>query len=437
MRRFWKLVLGGLIGGALASCAGADSPPASEPVLQTLPSVTPTAQATLTPTPPLRPEPTPAGPRRLTIWLPDSIAPPDNPEAAVQREVWASALEALEENLTVTFRLKRPADVGGMFQTLRSASLVAPSSIPDLALLRRGDLLAAVTLGLIQPIGSAAFSVPIQDLRPAEVALGSVDGDLYALPFTIDVSHLALGPQQEMAGSESDWTFEAVLEREISFRFPAGRTGIASETFLAQYRAAAGAFNTDAMPVDAEALEAVYRFYEEALAAGIVPANVLDYAASSDYIDQVLSGAVTAGVLSSTTYLTLRDSGTVLDYAPLPTLDGVPTTLVDGWMWVITTSDADRQEHALQFLNWVFDVDRHATYARTIHMLPSGQSTLRQSADEDYATFVASLIANASLPVSDAAGGVIGRAMQNGLAAVLRGERTAEIAAQDVIDQVG
>ncbi|MBL8132481.1 MAG: extracellular solute-binding protein [Anaerolineae bacterium] len=436
MRFVWIWMVGGLIGCALAGCAGAVPTPAAEMALQALPTASPSPPAALTPTASPTPLPTEAGPRTLMIWMPDVVAPTDNADAEAQRAVWITAFETLEGDLTVTMRLKRAADVGGIFQTLRSASLVAPTALPDLALLRRVDLLAAVALGLVRPLDPAGVSALIQDMHPSVIALGSVEGDLYALPFTLDVAHLALNPEAAAALTDSDaWTFDAVLSRSDPLLFPAGRAGIANETFLAQYRAAAGATTQDeGVPVDAAALEAVFGFYQSARAAEIIPASVLDYTASSDYIDQVIAGTA-AGVVSSSSFLTLRDSGAVLAYAPLPTLDGEPAALIDGWMWVITTGDAARQADALRFLNWIFDVDRHADYTRALHMLPTSRATLRQSADPAYAQFADALIDRATLPLSDSAGGVAGRAMQAALIAVLRGERTAEAAAQDVIEQ--
>ncbi|MCK6580222.1 MAG: extracellular solute-binding protein [Anaerolineae bacterium] len=437
MRFIWIWVVGGLIGCALAGCAGAAPTPAAEMALQALPSASPSPSAPLTPIASPAPLPTETGPRTLMIWMPDVLAPTDNADAEVQRAVWITAFETLEGDLTVTMRLKRAADVGGIFQTLRSASLVAPTALPDLALLRRVDLLAAVALGLVRPLDPTGVTALIQDMYPSEIALGSVEGDLYALPFTVDVAHLALNPEAALTDSDA-WTFDAVLSRRDTLLFPAGRAGIANETFLAQYRAAAAGATTqdEGVPVDAAALEAVFSFYQSARTAEIIPASVLDYTAANDYIDQVITGTA-AGVISSSSFLTLRDSGTALAFAPLPTRDGEPAALIDGWMWVITTGDAARQADALRFLSWVFDVDRHADYTRALHMLPTGRATLRQSADPDYAQFAEALIDRATLPLSDSAGGVAGRAMQAALIAVLRGERTAEAAAQDVIEQAG
>jgi hypothetical protein len=103
-------------------------------------------------------------------------------------------------------------------------------------------------------------------------------------------------------------------------------------------------------------------------------------------------------------------------------------------MWVITTADVGRQAAALRFLSWVFDVERHASYADLIHMLPAGRTTLRQIEDADYAEFADRLLNAATLPLTDAAGGVAGRAMQGALTAVLRGENSAVEAARNVVE---
>ena len=69
-------------------------------------------------------------------------------------------------------------------------------------------------------------------------------------------------------------------------------------------------------------------------------------------------------------------------------------------MWVLTSADSEQQALALRFLNWMLDVDRQGRYNQAISMLPSQRTALRQWEDADYATFVDTLLNNATLPLS-------------------------------------
>jgi ABC-type glycerol-3-phosphate transport system substrate-binding protein len=163
---------------------------------------------------------------------------------------------------------------------------------------------------------------------------------------------------------------------------------------------------------------------------------VLEYVRPSDYIGLMASADNGLGAVSSTLYLELIDSGIDLRAAAIPTANGTPQTVVDGWMWVLTTSDADRQTQAFRFLNWMLDANRQASYTSLIHMLPSQRTALRQLAYPQYATFVNELFANAILPLTETESGAAARAMQTALASVLTGQRTAEEATRDVLNQL-
>ncbi|MBZ0287713.1 MAG: hypothetical protein K8I30_08865, partial [Anaerolineae bacterium] len=122
--------------------------------------------------------------------------------------------------------------------------------------------------------------------------------------------------------------------------------------------------------------------------------------------------------------------------APIPTSSDTPSTLVDGWMWIMTAKDADRQDAARRFLEWMFDAGRQGAYTRAIAMLPSTRTAMRSWGTTSYSDFAGDLLANAVLPLDSAESDATARAMQNALVAVISGESTADEAIQDVLDQL-
>ncbi len=416
---------------ALVGCSGTP-PPASEVVaLQTIPAVTP--RATASPTVASLLEPTPLPPIMLSVWLPERFAPLDNTDAAALRAAWGRNFAAFADNVTLEFRLKQAADVGGIIQTLRTGALVAPSAMPDIVLLRRMDLVTAANIGLIQPLDATRVRSITEDFHSSVLGLGMIEEQLYGLPYTVDVEHLALSPT---AAEDTDWTFDAFLARGEPLLFPGTDANTLNKMFLAEYRAAATPDGTP-LPLDQAALEQVLSFYERALALNVISAEVLEYTTSADYMPLLLGQTPLSGVINSSEYLQLSPQAIApIRYAPMPTAAGNAVTLLDGWVWVITTPDAGRQGAAIRFLNWLFDVERHHLYTEAIAAIPSGRTTLRQIADPAYGLFVDSLVINATAPLNDAAGGVIGRAMQAALVSVLLGEKSAAAAAQGVIDQL-
>jgi ABC-type glycerol-3-phosphate transport system substrate-binding protein len=376
-------------------------------------------------------EPTSSGPLTLTIWWPEPLAAIDNQDAADLLSEEISAFQTSNPDVIVEFRLKKVQDVGGIMSTLRSANLVAPRALPDLTLMRRSDLLTAAQSGLIIAIDERSGTAILNNLPPIVGALGQVNDRLYGLAYTIEVQHLVY---QAGTYALDRWSFANVLDQQASFVFPAGRANSLSDVFMAQYRAATGTLENSTLTVDADQLRTLFQFYQDAVEAGVIDPIVLEYIVPDDYRAGLAAGTIPAGVVTSTLYLKMNNEA--LTFAPIPTESGQPTTVVDGWMWVLTTADLEQQAVALRFVNWMLDIDRQGRYNQAISMLPSQRATLRQWETPDYATFVDMLLNNATLPLGESPGSMTARVIQSALASVISGQRSATEATQDVIAQL-
>lgn len=369
----------------------------------------------------------------LRVWWPDSLEPAGNQTAALTLADYMETFQATVPELAVEIRLKKAQDIGGIIQTLRTASTVAPNALPDITLLRRSDFLAAVDAGYIRPIQGLVTSAILGDLYPAALDLGRVDGMLYGLSYALDVEHIAYRP---VVLNGNFATFEGVLQDQQKFVFPAGVTQGLSDVLLLQYLSAGGTLNelVQGRP-NGEALETVLTFYQQAVETGVIDRSVLDYARSDDYLFQLAQGKFDAGVISSTQYLSLLTSGQSLEAAPIPLAGGQPSTVVNGWMWVVITKDRDQQLLALRFAEWMMDTERLAAYTRMVNMLPSRRASMRSWDGGNFTELANSLLANAHLPVAEGDSGTL-RSMENALAAVISGQRTPEDAVQDVLEQL-
>jgi ABC-type glycerol-3-phosphate transport system substrate-binding protein len=311
---------------------------------------------------------------------------------------------------------------------------VAPGALPDLTLLRREDLLAAVEAGLIYPLEGEISATVLGDLYPSALGLGQVEGQLYGVPYTVDVQHMAFRPRENTVASSR---FEDILANNIRFAMPAAQTAQINGVLLTQYMAAGGVLPLDgATGVDVQALREVVQFYEAAITQNLINPAVLNYTSPMEYEAEIVSGVLDAGVIDSSSYLRLSDSGSVLDFGPVFTGSGEMVGEADGWVWVMTTSSADRQALAARFLNWMLNTTRQGEYSQTILMIPSQRTALQAWDDSEYIHFVRELLNTALLPISDEEGGTFGRALQNALVAVLSRERSAEEAAQDLIERL-
>ncbi len=421
----------------LAACAAPTTTPADSGLtIEPLATQTPTvvAQAvTLTPT--ITPMPTAAGPARLSVWWPEPLAPLDNGDAADVLSEQITAFQTAQGNVVVDLRWKNEQDPGGILSTLRTASPVAPGALPDLTLMRRSDLLLAVQDRLIYPLDDRISAAVRGDLYTAAIELGTVQGRLYGLPYALEVQHMVHLPEADLPAS---WRFSDVLATEgFGMVFPAAQTSGINSLFLAQYLAAGGSPPSEgAMIINEQALLTVLEFYENAVERRMIDPAVLNYATADDYWQALINGGVTAGLAGSTRYLRWAQGENTLAYSPIPTETGALTGAVNGWMWVLTTPNAERQALALRFLNWMLNAARQGDYTYTVLMLPSQRTALQQWPDSDYLDFARDLLNNATLPLTDSEGGTIGRAVQNALVAVISRQSTAEEVMHALIDQI-
>lgn len=431
---FRRLASVGLLALGLGACAPSTATPAAVQLASPPPvAATPTIAPTMLPAPEetaIATEDT--TPRMVSLWWPDTLAPIDNPAATALLDNLLANFQNDAPDVSVEFRLKKVDAVGGILSTLRTANTVAPGALPDLTLMRREDMQIAAEAGLIQPITPTLPPALTEDIPLAVLELGMVGDQLYGLPYLVQVQHVLYTSNDVPV---EDWTFETLLNAQIPFYLPANRANGLNDTLLLQYLTAGGGWQDDQIVLNESALLEVFDFYEEAQKNGMIDPAVINAATALDYISQLTDETPQIAVVSSTTYLRLLDSGNRYGFGPVPTANGEPATLVDGWMWVMVTSDPDEQAQALRLLDYMVDVDQEGRFARALYMLPARRAAMRAIEPEAYTQFINSLYENASPVLTTSETGALARAIQNGFISLLNGQTTAESATQDVMIQ--
>ncbi|MEO1442882.1 MAG: extracellular solute-binding protein, partial [Chloroflexota bacterium] len=362
------------------------------------------------------------------------IPPPagDNPTDLLNQQI---ADFGASTGVNIEIRRKRVREAGGILATLRTARDVAPGVLPDITLVQREDLLTAVGLELAYPVEGIVSSGVIGDLYESALRLGQFESDLYGVPYAMEIEHVIYADESLML---PDARFASYLTAELPLTFPAARANGLNNTFLVQYLAAGGTINeTGALQVNEEALLQTLTFYEEAVAAELITPEVLDYTRSLEYRSILTAESdFGAAVVSSQVYMELLDGGSAFGVGAIPTESGDQTTSLNGWMWMMTTPDPNRQSIVADFVDWMLDVNRQGEYVRSLDLLPSQRGAFRawygEAYDED---FINTVLENARLPLIETTGGAATRAMQTALESVIAGEQTAAEATASVIAQ--
>jgi ABC-type glycerol-3-phosphate transport system substrate-binding protein len=290
-----------------------------------------------------------------------------------------------------------------------------------------------VAANLLQPLDLRQIIVDQEDYHAAVAAIGQIDGQWWGMPAAVEVLHVVYGEPQPPIDS---WRFDDLLAAQIPLLFPAASVNGLSPVFLLQYVTAGSGTDADngGLSIDENALRTTLRFYERAADEGLITPTVLEYDLPSRYPD-ALVGDIPV-VITSSMYMQAVDQGLALNRGYVPTLTGQTSTVLDGWVWVITSTSTEQQTAALRFLNWMLDAERQSTYANAIHMLPALRASQRQI-DADYAAFVESLLETVVLALPENTGTLTARTLQNAYAAVINGQSTTADAVTTVLAQVG
>lgn len=366
----------------------------------------------------------------LAIWLPDELF---SSALALERMTEQTVAFAQAEDIDVTIRLRRVSDVGGILSTIRVASIVAPDSLPTLTMVRRADLVSAHRDGLLQSFEGLVSSALLTNLG-RNVTLGQIDDMLYGLPFTLDFNHIVYRERPET--SYRDWSYDAVLARGQGWVFVGGRPNQISETFLLQYLTGnENTRNAEGRVIFSEdSLMQALAFYEEASALDLVRPNVLGFTSQSDYLESFLAGEYEMAVINSSRYLTLRGADDTLRVAELPTVNGVASGLINGWVWVLVTPDTTQHSTAMRYLNWLYQRERYAELLQILQVLPAQTTVLGDVLPPLLTAFYEGIINNGQVIPYTPDSATLVRLFQEALASVITQERTAR-QASDVVEQ--
>ena len=377
----------------------------------------------------------------IAIWWPAPLAPENKADVKVTLQDQITRYEAEHTAMTVTLRIKRANGLGGIPDALVSGSVVAPSAMPDLTLMRREDLANAVAGKLIHPID--VQSLGIDDFFASGLLLGKIGDIQYGIPYALEVQHLVY---RVSALPNPPASLDDLLNAGQPFLFPANTIKSVSMTLLTQYVAAGGRVVSEsgAPILDHDPLLAVLKFYEQAVNAKVVTPQLLDFTTIGQYWPQFVSGKAGIVQTDSTLFLSQQDSLSNVSFVPLlplaassaPAEKAGPASIIDGWMWVLTTSDPDRQARALNILKWLLEASQQGDLSQKIGILPSRQSALDDWGSNAYLTFARSLLDQVSAPPADTINPIVASQLQNAFEDVLLGRKSSESAADDAVAQV-
>jgi ABC-type glycerol-3-phosphate transport system substrate-binding protein len=403
-------------------------------VTSTPTQVASTPEATISPTPIETGSLTPQGRATLRIWLPPEFDPE---KAGMANGLLKSRLQAFETahpDIRIEVRIKDLNGEGGLLESLAAASVSAPLTLPDLVLLPRPSLESAALKGLLVPLDGLTGMMEDRNWFSYAQQLAQLEATTYGIPFAGDAMVLAYKPT--LTGSVPH-TLDALVALGSVMLFPAADPQALFT--LSLYMDGSGKIqDTLGLPfLDKSILTKTFEFEQRASQAGVMPPEVTQYSTDAQ-VWEVFSGDQSPmAVTWASTYLrNAQDLPDDLAMAPLPSWDGSPFSVANGWVWAFAGKDSVDQELSILLAEFLVEKGFMADWTAAAGFLPPRVDALQNWDDQALRQTIQQVSYSAQImPPADLVSS-LGPEIAQAVADVLSATLEPAAAAQVVSDQV-
>ncbi len=411
----------------LALGSGCNEIPGLSPTRAATPS--PSPMPTLTPTL----EITPPQPEliSLRLWVPPQFDPAGENAAARLFQARLEAFTAENPGIRLEVRVKAATGTGGILSSLTATKAAAPLAAPDLVVLRREDLESAAIKGLVIPLDGLTTAFEDPDWMAYGIELGLIEENHFGLPFAGDGMIMIYRPSQI---GEPPTDLPSALQLGEVLTFPAASSRALFPLTL--YLASGGSIqDDDNRPVlDADGLTPVLAFFQEAEQSGLLPFWLTQYDTFPLALEAFRDNRAQMAVTWASAFLADPPIDTVA--AVLPTLDGAPYTLADGWVWALSTPQEENRAASMRLVEFLTESEFLASWSQASGHLPTRSSVLAAWPESPLRDLIVRLTETARIIPSTNVLTTIGPALQEATIQVLKEEEDPAAAAQMAQDKV-
>ncbi len=403
----------------LSSCVTA--PPAGETpaaAMTATPAATPLPQAGTADAPE-------AGPVTLRVWIPPQFDPASETFAAALFRARLNEFAARKQNVQVEVRIKDVDGPGGILDTLRTASAAAPAALPDLVALPRHGMETAAADGVLHAFDGLTTVMDDPDWYSYARQLAHTQNAVFGIPFAGDALLMVYRPA-EVAAPPLTWDESLAITATLAFPAADPKALVT----LLHYQSLGGSLvSEEQVTLDEILLTEVLTYYQQASAVGLMPDWVAQFETDAQSWEAYQAAQANLAIAWASRPLTALPEGSAA--APIPTFDGTPFTLADGWVWSLTATDPDRQLLAAQLAEFLTTGDYLAAWTEAAGVIPPRPGALANWENEQNRALLEQIAPAAQLIPSMDVIIPLGAAIQPAVTTVIEGELDPLTAAQN------
>jgi len=406
-------------------------------------AVQPSPTSTITVEPTARPTRTPQTlveePVVLNLWTIEAVSPLAPGRSG---EFFSRMLRSFEYNHTgykvADPVVKKMNGKSGVLNFLRTSKTVAPSILPDIAIMNATDLAQAEAEQLIIPLDNYFDREIIQDLLPVARKIGTVNDKLMGIPLGLDTQHIIYNTNI-LTNTELIWS--DILTNTISYAFSAhGDNGLVDDATLSHYFSMGGKLNNDLISsqIDGPTLEQVLALYQQGIEIGSINVDMSLNKTDEQILLAYLANEINITNITVSQFLQNRQSfadNYGVASLPLKTFNDKAIPITHGWVIILVTDDPDRQAGAVKLMEWFLSTNNNANWSSLSHSIPTRDSAYQQLAGQSsYWQFLADLLNTAEPYPSFNGYNDIGRIMHQAVQQVMNGTASPSEATSTALD---
>jgi multiple sugar transport system substrate-binding protein len=307
---------------------------------------------------------TPAAVDRLVIWIPDNLLATNKDQMLALLQKQVAMFTSKNPEITVNIRIKKATGSGSLADTLQSASLAAPDSLPDLVLLSSDELQVNALKGLLIPFDGSTEILGSSDWAPVMRQLAQVQGSTFGLPVLADALVYVSKPGKSYGPSvyKSENPIYCYLNDPESI------------LSIGYYLSAGGRMQTDpGKPgLDQKAIESALDLLRTGFNFGTFTTESIQLNGYADIVSSFSSGKADQMI---TWYSTIPTGMKNLNIMAVPGVTIESATLVKGSFWTMANPNPSRRSAAIALAETLVDPEFLTSMARI-----SGGMPVRQSA---------------------------------------------------------